>query len=289
MAACGAHYGTIFATCERADPQSKGGSEATVKIAKADLVPKDTNLLPQYGSWDELEGACRVFLDRVNTRPHRITRRPPLEMLQIERSSLNRLPEQPFTVAFGVTRRVSATASISYAGASYSVPHTLAEESVWVRTDGEQLIVTAALEQGLAQVARHRCAIPGSRVIDPDHYPAAPPGPLKRRPRPGTDNERKFLAIGANAERWLIGAAQAGSPRLAANLEEIVGLARLNGEGDVNRALGLAAEHQRFGFGDIAAILTSPAPGRLRRARPCSYITSGTAPWRGFGIWEEEA
>jgi len=29
------HYGLTIATCEPADPQSKGGSEATVKTAKA--------------------------------------------------------------------------------------------------------------------------------------------------------------------------------------------------------------------------------------------------------------
>ncbi len=38
------HYGLTIATCEPADPQTKGGSEATVKIAKADLVPTDHNL-----------------------------------------------------------------------------------------------------------------------------------------------------------------------------------------------------------------------------------------------------
>ena len=37
------HCGLSIQTCEPADPQSKGGSEATVKIAKADLVPTDHN------------------------------------------------------------------------------------------------------------------------------------------------------------------------------------------------------------------------------------------------------
>ena len=114
MVACGAHYGTIFATCKIADPQSKGGSEAT-----------DANLLAKYGSGDQREGACRSFRDMVNARPHRIARRPLLELLGIERSHLSRLPDQPFTVAFGVTRKVLRTASISYAGASYAVPHEL--------------------------------------------------------------------------------------------------------------------------------------------------------------------
>jgi hypothetical protein len=35
----GRHYGLTVATCVPYDPASKGGSESTVKIAKADLVP----------------------------------------------------------------------------------------------------------------------------------------------------------------------------------------------------------------------------------------------------------
>jgi len=38
-------YGVTVHTCQPCDPASKGGSESSVKIAKADLVPKDTNLL----------------------------------------------------------------------------------------------------------------------------------------------------------------------------------------------------------------------------------------------------
>jgi transposase len=52
------HYGLTITTCVPADPQSKGGSEATVRIAKADLVPTDHNLRAAYGSFGELEVAC---------------------------------------------------------------------------------------------------------------------------------------------------------------------------------------------------------------------------------------
>jgi transposase len=53
------HYGCSIATCVPADPASKGGSESTVKIAKADLVPTEANLLADYSSFTELEQACR--------------------------------------------------------------------------------------------------------------------------------------------------------------------------------------------------------------------------------------
>jgi len=39
MVALGRHYGCTVESCRPFDPQSKGGTEATVKIAKADLVP----------------------------------------------------------------------------------------------------------------------------------------------------------------------------------------------------------------------------------------------------------
>jgi len=48
-------YGISIATCVPADPQSKGGSEATVRIAKADLVPTDHNLRDEYASFGECQ------------------------------------------------------------------------------------------------------------------------------------------------------------------------------------------------------------------------------------------
>jgi hypothetical protein len=60
------HYGMTVHTCVRFDPESKGGSEATVKIAKADLVPTEANLLPDYASLADLETACDRFCATVN-------------------------------------------------------------------------------------------------------------------------------------------------------------------------------------------------------------------------------
>ena len=48
MVAAGRHYGCKVETCCPYDPESKGGAESTVKIAKADLVPTSANLLAAY-------------------------------------------------------------------------------------------------------------------------------------------------------------------------------------------------------------------------------------------------
>src|SRR3954449_6468483 len=86
------HYAFAIQTCVPADPQSKGGSEATVRIAKADLVPTDHNLREEYATFADLEDACQEFCDRVNAREHRVTRRPPAVMLGEERARLHKLP-----------------------------------------------------------------------------------------------------------------------------------------------------------------------------------------------------
>ena len=57
----GRHYGLTVASCVVADPESKGGSEATVRVAEADLVPTDANLLPAYTSFTGLVDACEAF------------------------------------------------------------------------------------------------------------------------------------------------------------------------------------------------------------------------------------
>ena len=50
MVAASGHYGITVATCVPADPESKGGSEATVQVAKADLVPTATSPVDEVAS-----------------------------------------------------------------------------------------------------------------------------------------------------------------------------------------------------------------------------------------------
>ncbi len=96
----GRYYGTVVRTCMPADPESKGGSEATVRIAKRDLVPTEVNLRPAFEDFAELVEACDAFMAEVNGRRHRETRRIPSEMLAEEQYRLHPVPERAFTAAF---------------------------------------------------------------------------------------------------------------------------------------------------------------------------------------------
>jgi transposase len=292
--AFGRHYGVTIHTCVPYDPASKGGAENTVKIAKADLVPKDTNLLPQYASFAELEAACRMFMAQVNGRVHRVTRRVPAEMLEAERARLHPVPEQPHTVAFGVTRQVAVnTPMVSYEYGSYSVPHQLRGQTVWVRVHGagrdERVIIVHVGEQGPVEVARHLRAEPGSPRIDDEHFPPAPPGPLHREPRAKGKADAEFLALGEGAVMWLKEATAQGTSRIRVKMAHAVSMAKLTNPTRVDWALGHAAVHQRFGEHDLASILTNNPDGGTtaeapRRADETRSLAQGTGGWAALGV-----
>jgi hypothetical protein len=278
----GRHYGLTIATCVPYDPASKGGSEATVKLAKADLVPADANLLPAYQSFAGLEAACHGFCAQVNARAHRVTRRAPAEMLAEEQARLHPVPGAPFTAALGVTRTVDNLSLVMFEGGQYSVPHELAGQVVHVRRHGEQVVIAHASPAGVAEVARHQITTPGSPRVDDAHYPPAPPGALARVPIARTEAEAQFLAIGDGAGLWLAEAAAAGTRRVRAKMTAAVQLAALHGTPVVDRALGQAAAAGRFADRDLSSILAhqaAAADGAASRAGETASLAQGTGAW----------
>ena len=281
----GRHYGVAVLTCQPADPASKGGVEASVKVAKADLVPTDTNLRDQYGSFAELEAACEAFMTEVNHRVHRVTRRVPVEMLAEERIRLHRVPDEPHTVVFGLARRVpSNTPMVTFEHGQYSVPQHLLGELVWVRSHGagsqEQVVVVHHGAQGPVEVARHRRATPGSPQINDDHFG----GPSTKHPgqyrvRPRSQAEREFLAIGDGAHVWLAEAAAAGTQKIRAKMDAAVTMAKVAGNTRVDWALGHAAVNGRFGHHDLASILNAHPPTTTRQAGESRSLAQGTSGW----------
>jgi hypothetical protein len=282
----GRHYGLTVATCVPYDPASKGGSESTVKVAKADLVPAEANLLAEYETFAQLERACAVFCEQVNARPHRVTRRPPTQMLAEEHGRLHPVPPVPFIAALGVTRAVDALSMVTFEAGQYSVPHRLAGQVVWVRRHGEQVVISHVGPTGPAEVARHLVTTPGSPRVDDAHYPPAPPGALARTPKPRSAAEAQFLAIGAGAAQWLAEAAAAGTARVRAKMAEAVQLAALHDAAAVDRALGEAAAAGRFGEHDLAAIVGYQARagrGAVSRAGEQATLAQGTGGWARHG------
>jgi transposase len=290
MVAAGRHYGLSVVTCVPYDPESKGGSESTVKVAKADLVPTQANLLDDYGSFTELVAACEAFCERVNARPHAETRRPPADMLAGERARLHRLPPEPYTAALGETRTVRTDQTVRVGSVRYSVPEDWVGHEVWCRVEGDELVIVGRGEDGgLHEVARHELSTPGHPRINDEHYPhhRLGNGPPVRAVHPKSDAEREFCALGEGAERWLREACATGVARIGAKMADAVALAALVGATEVDRALGTAALAGRFADTDLASIVEH----RSRRGAASELVVAdeahsaqpGTASWEGFG------
>lgn len=289
IAAAGRHYGVQITTCQPADPESKGGSEAAVRIAKADLVPTTANLRDDHATFAELAAETTGFCDKVNTRVHRETGRAPIDMLAEERARLHAIPAAPYVAALGQRRVVTRSSVISLGNVRYSVPHTLIDEPVFVRVDGDEVVIAHQGRDGVAEVARHRASTPGNPQIDVSHYPPRSCSRiLDHSPQPRTPGEAAFLALGPGAAAWLTAAAAAGTARIRVKMEQAVEFAAVYGEQAVEGALSAAAEAGRFAEGDLASILRhhqrTSDPHRV--VVPISEgmsLQPGTARWKEVG------
>jgi transposase len=293
MVALGRHYGCKVETCRPFDPESKGGAEHTVKIAKADLVPTTANLAPAYESFTELADACFDWCERINARLHRETKAAPFDRLATERGLLHALPAQPHTAALGEERLVDDDQTIRFCSVRYSTPPGHVGTRVWCRVVGDELAITGMTRSGLAEIARHALSTPGNPRITDEHYPNHPGGNEPRQPRvrPRSAAEIAFCGIGEGAHRWLIEASATGAQRIRSKMARAVELATILGADKVDEALGLAAMAGRFGDTDLAGILDhlalSGAPGdivgEVAHADEEHSAQPGTSGWEGFG------
>lgn len=289
VVAAGRHYGTTVQSCEPFDPESKGGVEATVKIAKADLVPTDANLRGAYASFADLVTACQQWCEHINARVHRETGAAPVDRLAVERGHLHVLPADPHTAALGEERLVNEDQTVRFGSVRYSTPPGHVDTRVWCRVVGTELVIVAMTSTGVTEVARHVLSTPGNPRIVDAHYPHHPGGnhPRPPRPRARTKAEADFLAIGDGAHAWLVEAAATGTSRVRAKMARAVEFATILGAGTVDQALGLAAAAGRFDEHDLGSILdhlaTRGEPGDLVRADETYSAQPGTASWERFG------
>jgi transposase len=289
IASAGRHYGVQITTCVPGDPESKGGSEATVKIAKADLVPTSANLRDEYASFAELVAQAALFCDKVNGRPHRETARIPSDMLVEEHARLHPIPAEPYAAALGEPRVVTRASVISLGGVRYSVPHTLIDQQVFVRVEGEEVVIAHQGRDGVAEVARHQVSTPGTPRIELSHYPPRSSSKiLDHTPKPRTPEEAAFLAMGPGAAGWLTAAGAAGATRIRKKMDRALDFAAVYGSEAVDAALAAAAQASRFAEHDLASILRHQQqaldPGRI--VVPIAEEMSlqpGTSRWKEVG------
>ncbi|HET9665583.1 MAG TPA: IS21 family transposase [Desertimonas sp.] len=272
------HYGFAPDFCHAADPESKGIVEHLVGYAKRDLpVPDDSEDLAR---WNE---AAVSWCDEVNTAVHAETCQTPAAQLAVERELLRPLPSLRPRIGRVEVRKVDKLSSIRVASARYSVPTALVGRRVEAVTFDGQVRVYGV---GGRLVAEHSQKGPGEASILDEHYPTPRRAP-SRGPRPRSDIERQFLALGEPAEAFIRAGAAAGMTMLPKEVAEIVtDLLPAHDVEAVTRALSRATRFGRFKAVDVRAILAiGPAAPEPAAAGDAVVVDLPTAEVRSFDAY----
>lgn len=124
---------------------------------------------------------------------------------------------------------VTWTSTVSF-GVDLLASAHLADQVVWVRVDGDEIVATHTLSlSGAGSTSPAHAVDAGSPNIDDANYPPRPAGAVARQPEPGNPAEAEFLALGDGARMWLGEAAAACTSRVKVEMANAVQLSRLHG------------------------------------------------------------
>lgn len=242
------HYGFSPDFCHPADPASKGIVENLVGYAKRDVPTPDPDA--DLVAWNE---AAVEWCAERNGVEHSEICAVPDDRLAVEVDLLRPLPTARPRIGRAELRKVDKLATIRVASVRYSVPSILVGTRVEAVTyDG--VVRIYRIDTG-ELVATHDQLGPGESSILDEHYPT-PRKPPSRGPRPRTETEHAFVALGVHADAFIRAGAAAGMTMLPKEIEVIVNeLVPAHGELAVTRALERAVRFSRFRADDVRSIL----------------------------------
>jgi transposase len=244
------HYRFRPDFCAGGDPESKGIVENLVGYAKSDLI---VPAAPDVERLEIANGTARGWCGEVNGQLHSEIWAVPAERLTAEQPLLGPLPSLRPRIGRVTVRKVDKLSTVRIGSARYSVPVRLIGHHVEVQAadDGVRVL------DGDEIVAVHPLVAPGQTSITDEHYPKARPDRPRRAPRPVTETEKAFLALGPVAEAYLKGAAAAGVTKLGAELAELASLEAAHGTDVLVAALERAVAFGRWRATDVRSILAA--------------------------------
>ena len=178
IVAVGGHYGVTFVTCEPIRPgKSKGVSDLSVAGRHGRFgANRRQRLRSDNAGWvPSWSTACEAFTAEVNARVHRVD--PAAAGRRCSpRNGIGcpRCPNAHTRRRSGRPGKSVGALTVSFDAVTYSVQHTLADETVWVRVDCDQVVVAHCAPSGPMEVARHQRSTPGHPMIDDAHGPPRP-------------------------------------------------------------------------------------------------------------------
>ena len=186
-----------------------------------------------------------------------------------------------------ISRKVDKLSCIRFGSARYSVPCRLIGIQVSIATRAELLTVVEPVTGEV--LAEHRLVARGEVSLDDAHSDRPRPDKPRRAPRPRTQVEKDFCALGPAAETFLVGAAAAGVSKLGTELADINGLAAAHGPDAVVTALERASAYRRWRAADIRSILATA--GHAPTPRPAGsslaeVLTLPSVPTRSLDAYK---
>jgi transposase len=242
------HHGFRIVPCNVGKGNEKGRVENGVGYVKKNFLAG-----LDLADFSLLNTEARHWLDTIaNVRLHGETRKPPTQLWQAEKPSLQPLPTQPFDIATVSQVRASRQFRITLDTNRYSVPAHLAGQALTLKTYPDRL----CLYYQHQLVARHQRSYDRHGDFeDPDH-----PKPLLEQRKKARDHKlfMRFLALSPQAELYYRHLEQR---RLNPHhhVRQIVALSDIYPPQDVARALADALEYGAFAADYIANLLEQRA------------------------------
>ena len=220
------HYGFRPDFCEAADPESKGMVEHLVGYAKTRSDGPAATLRRsergQRGGRGVVRGGeCRHPFGDLRGPGRPAGHRAAAVAAAAVAAARARRPKP-------VSRKVDRLSCVRFGSARYSVPCRLIGHQVTITTTATIDHHDRAGDRGGA--GRAPAGRPRARPASSTPTTAAPdPDRPSRAPRPRTQTEKNFLALGPVAEAFLVGAAAAGVSKLPTELADIATLQAAHG------------------------------------------------------------
>ena len=234
-------------------PRDKARVERQVRYARDDYFKGE-----RFGSVEDARReAVRWCREDAGLRNHGTTRRHPREVFEEEEQPLLKpAPQEPYDPPRWATVKIGPGHVVSVEHALYSVPHTLGEVELRVRTDR----ATVKLYHGARLVKVHPRKPQGDASIDPGDLP---PGKAELATRDGASLQRQAEAFGPSvgeyARRLLGGPLPWTRMR---HVYRLLGLARRVGGAPVAEACARALELDVVDVMRIERMVTRDLAGR---------------------------
>lgn len=158
------HYGFLIAPCRPRTPRHKGKVESGVHYVKRNFLAGR-----QFRDIVDANQRLLEWITKVaGQRLHGTTRRKPLEVFeQSESEHLMLLPASSYDMGTWKRLKLHRDCHVVLDGAYYSAPHRLVGQTLWVRSNEQQVMVFHDYER----IATHRWGPPGTRRTIESHYP----------------------------------------------------------------------------------------------------------------------